>query len=89
MPIDVNRIREDKGFDPEEVRRSEQARFRKTDTVGEAITADNEWRKEQYNLEQLRKNLGQVQKAITDKKKATKGQDPCSEELKEKDSIEA
>ena len=89
MPIDVNLIREDRGFNPEEVRKSEQARFRKTDTVGAAMEADAEWRREQYSLEQLRKELGVVQKTITDKKKSSKGQDLCEAELVEKMAIEA
>jgi len=89
MPIDINRIREDRGFNPEEVRASEKARFRKTDTVGEAMEVDVQWRKEQYTLETMRRDLGTLQKTITDKKKASKGQDQCEAELKEKAVLEA
>lgn len=89
MPIDVNLIREDRGYNPEDVRRSEVARFRKTDTVGEAMEADARWRKEQYAVEQLRRDLGLIQKTITEKKKSSKGQDPCDEEMLEKLKIES
>jgi len=89
MPIDINRIREDRGYNPDELRKSEKARFRKTDTVGDAMEADASWRREQYALDQLRKDLGVIQKAITEKKKATKGQDPCDAEMVEKLAVEA
>jgi seryl-tRNA synthetase len=87
MPIDVNLIRAEKGGDPDAVRRSEKSRGREA-TVDKAIAADSEWRKAQFALEQQRMAAGKIQKRISDKKKATKGQDPCTAELAEKAEAE-
>ena len=89
MPIDILRVRQENGGDVDAVRRSEASRFRKTDTVTAVIEADKSWRAELFTLENMRKSLGQLQKTITDKKKASKGTDPCEAELATKATMEA
>ncbi|EER19492.1 seryl-tRNA synthetase, cytoplasmic, putative [Perkinsus marinus ATCC 50983] len=81
MPIDINKLRAEKGGDPEAVRASEQKRYRNSDTVGNAVELDQQWRKDMFALDKLREELGKIQKEITQKKKASKGKDPCTEEL--------
>jgi len=88
MPIDVNLLRKEKGGDPEAIRTSEKQRGRDGSSVDLVIQADQEWRKAQYALEQQRAAAGKIQKAISEKKKATKGKDPCTEELKQKAEAE-
>merc|ERR1719498_516493 len=39
-------------------------------------------------MEQQKAAAGKIQKAISEKKKATKGKDPCTEELKQKAEAE-
>ena len=46
------------------------------------------YRSPRYALEQQRAAAGKIQKAISEKKKATKGKDPCTEELKQKAEAE-
>jgi seryl-tRNA synthetase len=89
MGIDILRVRAEQGGNVEEVRNSEQSRFRKVDTVGATILADQKWRQEQFQLEKLRADLTKLQKVITDKKKESKGQDKCEPELAQKTQMES
>ena len=89
MPIDIVRVRAEQGGDVEAVRVSEQSRFRKTDTVSVVIEADKLWRVEAFTLDKMREKLGKLQKEITDRKKSSKGQDPCADLLSTKSSMEA
>ncbi|EER10348.1 conserved hypothetical protein [Perkinsus marinus ATCC 50983] len=60
MPIDINKLRAEKGGDPEAVRASEQKRYRNSDTVGNAVELDQQWRKDMFALDKLREELGKV-----------------------------
>ena len=75
MPIDINKFRVEKGGDPEEVRKSEIQRCRDGKIVDEIIKLDEEWRKTRHELNLLNKELGIVSKAISKKKKESKGKD--------------
>jgi seryl-tRNA synthetase len=87
MPIDINLLRKDKGGDPDKVRESEKRRFRKIDLVDEVIALDEQWIKAQYDTEQVKKEQNAIQKQITERKKASKGQDKCEELVSEKDAL--
>lgn len=75
--------------DPEAVRESERRRFRKTDIVDEVIELDKQWVKAKYNTDQKRKEVNAVQNTITERKKASKGQDACDDLVKQKAQLEA
>ncbi|CAE7946723.1 serS, partial [Symbiodinium sp. KB8] len=66
MTIGIDLLRKDKGGDPEVVRESERRRFR-----GQV--------KQKFQLDEKRKEaeVNKVQSQITEKKKASKGQDKC------------
>lgn len=74
MPIDVNLLREEKGGDPELVRQSEQQRGRDPAVVDAAIAADRSWRESLYKLEQLKKQLNSVNRALGEEKKKERQQ---------------
>jgi seryl-tRNA synthetase len=45
MSLDIELFRVEKGGNPEEIRRSQQARFKSVAIVDEVIALDKEWRK--------------------------------------------
>ena len=81
MPIDINRIRADKGGDPEEVKNSQILRFKDPSIVDQAIELDQDWRKKSFATQQKNKELNQILKAIAEKKKASQGTDLCEAEV--------
>ena len=82
MPIDLNKIRTDKGGDPELVRKSQITRFKDPALVDQAIELDQQWRQRTFAVQQKQKELNVILKAIGEKKKASGGTDPCEEEVK-------
>lgn len=88
MPIDINKIREDKGGDPESVKRSQVARFKDPSFVDQAIELDQEWRKKSFAVQQKQKELNVIVKAISEKKKANK-EDPCEQEKEQSVKVNA
>ncbi|CAG9325060.1 unnamed protein product [Blepharisma stoltei] len=87
MPIDLNRLRTERGGDPNEVRNSQIARFKDAGLVDRVIELDQEWRRARFNLEQLNKEFGQLNKAVAERKKANK-EDPCTEENAKKEELD-
>lgn len=87
MPIDINRIRPERGGDIEEVRRSELARFRDGSFVDLAVAADQHWRHLSYELQQAQKQINALNEVVKNKKKASKGADPCTEEIEQMESL--
>mmetsp|Transcript_43655 Transcript_43655/g.102994 ORF Transcript_43655/g.102994 Transcript_43655/m.102994 type:complete len:460 (-) Transcript_43655:141-1520(-) len=87
MTIGIEELRADKGGDPERVRDSERRRFRDGKLVDEVIALDQEWVKANFAVEQKRKEINAVQKDITEKKKASKGQDKCEDLVAQKDKL--
>mmetsp|Transcript_2124 Transcript_2124/g.5260 ORF Transcript_2124/g.5260 Transcript_2124/m.5260 type:complete len:455 (+) Transcript_2124:99-1463(+) len=81
MPIDINRLRPERGGDIEEVRRSEIARFRDGSFVDLAVAADQNWRHLSFSLQQAQKTLNALNEVVKKKKKDSKGADPCAEEV--------
>jgi len=88
MPIDINRIRAEKGGNPEELKRSQEKRFKSPQVIDEAIALDAEWRKTRFDLEQLQKAYSQVNKEVAQRKKASKGQDPCEDLIEQVKSLD-
>lgn len=89
MTIGIELLRDDKGGNSEAVRESEKRRFRDGKLVDAVLDLDKQWIKAQYDTEQKRKQVGQVQAKITDRKKASKGSDKCEDLVKEKTAFEA
>jgi seryl-tRNA synthetase len=87
MTIGIEELRPDKGGDVERVKESERKRFRDGKVVDEVIELDKQWIKAQFNTEQKRKEVGVVQKSITERKKADKNA-ACDDLLKDKASLE-
>ncbi|KAM0688730.1 Cytosolic seryl-tRNA synthetase [Conglomerata obtusa] len=58
--IDIDLIRKQ----PELVKESEKKRFRSTELVDKVLALDEEWRKEKYNLDQLKKRMNLIQNEI-------------------------
>ncbi|KAL6581443.1 hypothetical protein OROMI_007366 [Orobanche minor] len=62
--LDINLFREEKGGNPEVIRESQRRRFKSVDMVDEVIRLDQEWRKDQYEGDQLRKDVNRLQREI-------------------------
>ncbi|KAL6531275.1 hypothetical protein OROHE_014344 [Orobanche hederae] len=62
--LDINLFREEKGGNPEIIRESQRRRFKSVDMVDEVIRLDQEWRKDQYEGDQLRKEVNRLQREI-------------------------
>lgn len=88
MSIDINLIRVEKGGNPEKVIDSEKKRFKDLKTIEDLIKLDKEWRVEKYKLDSLRRDYNTINNEIADKKKASKGKDPCEEEVKQIKEVE-
>ncbi|MCI12714.1 serine-tRNA ligase-like, partial [Trifolium medium] len=90
--LDINLFREDKEdkghkCDPERIRESQRRRFASVEVVDEIINLDKEWRKRQYELDNLRKEINKINKEVSKLKRA--GEDATkliadSEETKKK-----
>jgi len=64
MVLDIALFRADKGGNPELVRESQRRRYASVDIVQEVIDLDEKARKAKYQWEQLKAELGKVQKEI-------------------------
>jgi len=84
MTIGIQIVRDQ----PDLVRDSEKRRLRDGKIVDEVLEIDKEWRSADFNVNQQRKEIGIIQKGITEKKKESKGQDECLDELAEKKKCE-
>lgn len=75
MPIDLNLLRVERGGDPEIVRASEKTRGRDGTVVDQVISHDAEWRRQIYQMENLKKELNSVNKEIGQRKKVDRSDD--------------
>lgn len=89
MPIDINKVRSDRGGDPEAVKRSQVIRFKDPSIVDQVIELDQDWRQKAFAVQQKQKELNLVVKTIAEKKKASEGKDPCEEEVNISNGIKA
>ena len=69
MPIDINNLRAEKGGDPEKWREHCRKRFKPVELVDRVIALDADWRRAQFELEQVRKEVGAQQKRVAELKK--------------------
>ena len=84
--LDIIQFIEEKGGNPEQIRKSQAARGDSVELVDEIINGYKEWTKIRFDLDALNKEQNKVQKAIGAKFKA---KEDASELLKEKDAIAA
>lgn len=85
MTIDINLLRVEKGGDPQEVRESERRRFRDPGIVDDIIAVDGEWREAIYQMEQAKKEINAVNKAIGQIKK--KGASATSDDKAQEEGL--
>ena len=84
--LDIIQFIEEKGGNPEQIRKSQAARGDSVELVDEIINGYKEWTKIRFDLDALNKEQNKVQKAIGAKFKA---KEDASELIKEKDAIAA
>ncbi|OIW07121.1 hypothetical protein TanjilG_10094 [Lupinus angustifolius] len=63
--LDINLFREEKGHDPEIIRNSQRTRFSSVQVVDEVINLDKQWRKRQFELENLKRDFNKINKEIS------------------------
>ncbi|MCQ2818730.1 MAG: serine--tRNA ligase [archaeon] len=85
--LDLNLLRPDKGGNPQIVYDSQKKRFKSTEIVDKSIELLNKWKELRGNADTARMNLNACEKQIKEKKKASKGQDPCTELIAQKDQL--
>ncbi|KAL9318505.1 hypothetical protein ACSQ67_015022 [Phaseolus vulgaris] len=68
--LDINLFREEKGHNPELIRESQRRRFASVEAVDEVIDLDKEWRKRQFEFENLRKEFNKINKEVSKLKRA-------------------
>lgn len=83
MSLELAKLREKEFADV--VRDSQRRRYKSVYLVDYVISLDEQWRKSRYGVDQLKKQLGQLQKQITEKKKA---KEECNDLLAEKVKLE-
>ncbi|KAL3117190.1 hypothetical protein niasHT_007593 [Heterodera trifolii] len=69
MVLNIDLFREEKGGDPEQIRKSQVGRFADVSLVDKVISADSEWRKERFFLDGLNRAIKVCSTAIGDKMK--------------------
>ncbi|ANB12072.1 serine--tRNA ligase SES1 [Sugiyamaella lignohabitans] len=84
--LDIIQFLEEKGGNPEEIRKSQLARGDPVEIVDEIIADYKEWTKIRFRVDELNKEQNKLQKAIGLKFKA---KEDASELVKEKDAIVA
>eukprot|EP00028_Trichosphaerium_sp_Am-I-7-wt_P000153 CAMPEP_0168528952 /NCGR_PEP_ID=MMETSP0405-20121227/13589_1 /TAXON_ID=498012 /ORGANISM="Trichosphaerium sp, Strain Am-I-7 wt" /LENGTH=76 /DNA_ID=CAMNT_0008552523 /DNA_START=144 /DNA_END=371 /DNA_ORIENTATION=- len=62
--LDINLFRKEKGGNPQVVKDSQKARFKDPAIVDEIIALDAQWRKEQFEVEQLKKQKNALSKEM-------------------------
>ena len=83
--LDLLLIRADKGGNPKAVLENQKKRFKPTEIVEESIDLVQKWKDIRQKADTAKMNYNNIQKEIQKKKKESKGKDPCTELLKEKE----
>ena len=89
MPIDIKMLRPDQGGNPDLVRESQRKRFARVELVDETMACDADFRRLRGELDDAGKAFNAANKKVGAKKKASKGKDPCTEEIAEVARIKA
>jgi len=87
MPIDINNLREYKGGNPQKYREYQEKRFKDPTVVDKVIELDEQWRATMKQTDNLRRDVGVLQKEVIAPKK--KAKEPCDEEVAQMKSIQA
>ncbi|QLQ80409.1 hypothetical protein HG537_0D04100 [Torulaspora globosa] len=82
--LDINQFIEEKGGNPELIKKSQRARGASVELVDEIISDYKEWVKTRFDLDELNKKLNKLQKEIGQK---FKKKEDASELLAEKDKL--
>jgi seryl-tRNA synthetase len=82
--LDITQFIEEKGGNPELIRKSQAARYASVELVDEIIAGYKEWTKIRFDLDALNKEQNKIQKEIGLKFKA---KEDASELLKQKDEV--
>lgn len=82
--LDITQFIEEKGGNPDIIRKSQAARFASVELVDEIIAGYKDWTKTRFDLDALNKEQNKIQKEIGLKFKA---KEDASELLKQKDEI--
>ncbi|KAG1688033.1 hypothetical protein DVH05_004443 [Phytophthora capsici] len=83
MPIDINRLRPERGGDPDSVRSDQQKRSLDVDIVNKVIELDEQWRKKQGEVETISMKMNALQQEIKKLSKAKEDFKALSDERKE------
>jgi len=72
MVLDINLFRKEKGGNPELIKESQRRRFKPVEIVDEIIALDEEWRKLQFKVDEVKKDQRALSKEIGTLYKAKK-----------------
>ena len=86
--LDLLLLRADKGGKPETVYESQKKRFKSTEVVDKSIELLNQWKELRGKADTAKMNQNKCENEIKQRKKASKGQDPCTELIAEKEKLE-
>lgn len=67
MGLDINLFREDRGNDPQNIKDIQKKRFKsqeEIDRVDTIVKLDKEWRSSDFQVNQMNKEINQIQKQI-------------------------
>ena len=83
--LDLLLIRADKGGNPQAVIDNQKKRFKSTEIVKESVDLIQKWKEVRQKADTAKMNYNNVQKEIQKRKKESKGKDPCTDLIKEKE----
>jgi len=83
MSLDIELFREEKGGNPDIIRKSQKARFKDVGIVDEIIAQDKLWREEKFQLDQKKREQNKTQKEYTPKRKLGEKDESIEAKLKE------
>mmetsp|Transcript_22952 Transcript_22952/g.39356 ORF Transcript_22952/g.39356 Transcript_22952/m.39356 type:complete len:463 (+) Transcript_22952:59-1447(+) len=83
--LDINLFRAEKGGNPDLVRESQKRRNGKTELVDKVIELDQLWRNTRFQLDQLKRDYGKLNKEVATKKRANENADDLIAQIKELD----
>jgi len=90
MPIDINHFRAEKGGDLQKVRELQDKRFKPQSQIDEIIALDVEWRKLQFQVDNLKADATKLSKSVGAKKMAKENCDDLVAQVKKvKETIAA
>ena len=86
--LDLLLIRADKGGNPQAVIENQKKRFKPTEIVEKSIDLVQKWKDLRQKADTAKMNVNNVQNEIKKRKKESKGKDPCTELVEQKNKLE-